>query len=83
MPVLAVLGLFGYKPFESKPRTILQKSSGVLKPGEMCLVLGRPNAGCSTFLKAIANQRDSYLHVNGNVEYAGVGWKEMGKRYGG
>lgn len=83
MPILAVLGLFGFKPFASKPKSILNKNSGMLKPGEMCLVLGRPGSGCSTFLKAITNQRDSYLEVNGNVEYAGLGWKEMKKRYAG
>ncbi|GFZ50363.1 hypothetical protein JCM24511_08120 [Saitozyma sp. JCM 24511] len=66
-----------------QPRTILHKNSGLLKPGEMCLVLGRPNAGCSTFLKSIANQPDGFLEVNGNVEYAGVGWKEMAKLYAG
>jgi ATP-binding cassette subfamily G (WHITE) protein 2 (SNQ2) len=83
MPVLMVLGWFGYKPFAPKPRTILHTTSGVLKPGEMCLVLGRPGSGCSTFLKSITNQRDGYLHVNGDVSYAGVGWKEMHKLYAG
>lgn len=83
MPVISLLGLVGYKPFAPKPRTILHQTSGHLRPGEMCLVIGRPGSGCSTFLKSIANQRDSFLHVNGNVEYAGVGWKEMSKLYGG
>lgn len=83
MPVLSVLGLFGYKPFESKPRTILYPNSGLLRPGEMCLVLGRPGSGCSTFLKAITNQRDSFVSVNGDVQYAGVGWQEMAKNYAG
>jgi ABC-type multidrug transport system ATPase subunit len=83
MPVINLLGLFGVKLFQPGPKTILHKTSGALKPGEMCLVIGRPGAGCSTFLKAIANQRDSYLSVNGDVEYAGVGWKEMKKQYGG
>lgn len=83
MPALAILGLFGYKPFATKPKTILHKNSGVLRPGEMCLVLGRPGSGCSTFLKSITNQRDSYLAVNGDVSYAGVGWKEMHKLYAG
>ena len=40
------------------------RSSGVLKPHEMCLVLGCPGSGCSTFLKTIADQRDGYLNVN-------------------
>lgn len=83
MPVIGVLGLFGYKPFAAKPKTILHKTSGSLQPGEMCLVLGRPGAGCSTFLKSIANQRDGFLTVNGDVQYAGVGWKEMAKTYSG
>jgi ABC-type multidrug transport system fused ATPase/permease subunit len=83
MPVLAILGWFGFKPFAPKPKTILHTSSGVLKPGEMCLVLGRPGSGCSTFLKSITNQREGYLHVNGDVTYAGVGWKEMHKLYAG
>ncbi|GFZ48255.1 hypothetical protein JCM24511_06003 [Saitozyma sp. JCM 24511] len=83
MPALSLLGVFGYKPFAPKPRTILHKNSGVLKPGEMCLVLGRPSAGCSTFLKSIANQRDGFMEVNGDVTYAGVGWKEMSKLYSG
>lgn len=83
MPVLKVMGLFGYNPFAPKPKTILHKTSGVLRPGEMCLVLGRPGSGCSTFLKAIANQRDSYLAVNGNVEYAGIEAKTMHKLYAG
>lgn len=83
MPVISLLGLVGYKPFAPKPKTILHKASGVLKPGEMCLVIGRPGAGCSTFLKAIANQRDGFMKVNGDVQYAGVGWKEMAKVYSG
>lgn len=83
MPVIKVMGLVGYNPFAPKPKTILFPSSGVLKPGEMCLVLGRPGAGCSTFLKAIANQREGFLEVNGDVEYAGIPAKEMHKKYGG
>ena len=83
IPTIQLLGLFGVKLFKPKPKTILYKNSGVLRPGEMCLVLGRPGSGCSTFLKSIANQRDSFLAVNGDVEYAGVGWKEMQKVYAG
>ncbi|KAE9382722.1 hypothetical protein BT96DRAFT_740381, partial [Gymnopus androsaceus JB14] len=57
--------------------------SGVLKPGEMCLVLGCPGAGCSTFLKAIANQREEYANVSGQVLYAGMDAAEMAKFYKG
>ncbi|KAG6820654.1 hypothetical protein H0H93_013505 [Arthromyces matolae] len=64
-------------------RTILHESSGVLKPGEMCLVLGCPGSGCSTFLKTIANQRGEYANVSGNVLYAGITADEMAKAYKG
>lgn len=64
-------------------RTILHKSSGVLKPGEMCLVLGCPGSGCSTFLKTIANQREDFANVSGNVLYAGIDAGEMSELYKG
>jgi ATP-binding cassette, subfamily G (WHITE), member 2, SNQ2 len=63
--------------------TILHKTSGVLKPGEMCLVLGCPGSGCSTFLKSITNQREGYANVSGEVLYAGMTAKEMEKYYQG
>ena len=59
------------------------RSSGVLKPREMCLVLGCPGSGCSTFLKTIADQRDGYLNVSGEVLYAGIDANEMLKHYKG
>jgi ATP-binding cassette subfamily G (WHITE) protein 2 (SNQ2) len=68
---------------ELPTRTILHKSSGVLKPGEMCLVLGCPGAGCSTFLKTIANQRGEYAGVGGDVRYAGIDSTEMAEYYKG
>lgn len=38
-------------------KTILDGSSGCVKPGEMLLVLGRPGSGCTTLLKMLANKR--------------------------
>ncbi|KII93944.1 hypothetical protein PLICRDRAFT_36161 [Plicaturopsis crispa FD-325 SS-3] len=72
------------RPSKRPPtRAILQKQSGVLKPGEMCLVLGCPGSGCSTFLKAIANQREEYASVTGDIRYAGMDAQEMHKYYKG
>jgi ATP-binding cassette, subfamily G (WHITE), member 2, SNQ2 len=54
------------------------------QPGEMCLVLGVPGSGCSTFLKVIANHtRREYAKITGDVEYAGITAAEMEKHYGG
>ncbi|KAI8981169.1 ABC-2 type transporter-domain-containing protein [Trametes punicea] len=63
--------------------TILHPSSGLLKPGQMCLVLGCPGSGCTTFLKAIANERKEYARVLGDVRYAGIDAHEMRKYYKG
>jgi ATP-binding cassette, subfamily G (WHITE), member 2, SNQ2 len=49
----------------------------------MCLVLGTPGSGCTTFLKAIANERQGFFHVGGDVQYAGIDAKEMAKTYKG
>ena len=49
----------------------------------MCLVLGCPGAGCTTFLKTIANERASFADVRGDVRYAGISHDEMLKYYKG
>ena len=49
----------------------------------MCLVLGCPGAGCTTFLKAIANQRQDYARIEGDVRYAGIDAYDMAKYYKG
>ncbi|PLW16746.1 hypothetical protein PCANC_12305 [Puccinia coronata f. sp. avenae] len=76
--------IFYMKNFVSRPpKLLLQNFNGFVKPGEMCFVLGRPNAGCSTFLKVIANQRVGFMDVGGHVEYGGIDAKTMGKAYQG
>lgn len=75
----------GPKAVKSKPpvRTIIDDFTGCLKPGEMCLVLGKPGSGCSTFLKVMANQRSGYEDVQGEVTYGGTDHKTMEKNYRG
>jgi ABC-type multidrug transport system ATPase subunit len=62
---------------------ILCRSSGIVKPGEMCLVLGCPGSGCTTFLKVLANQRQEYASVSGEVRFSGMDAQEMAKYYKG
>lgn len=62
-------------------RTLLDDFSGCIKPGEMLLVLGRPGAGCSTFLKVMGNQRFGYEDITGDVTYGGTDAKTMAKKY--
>ncbi|KAI0074337.1 hypothetical protein K474DRAFT_1648129 [Panus rudis PR-1116 ss-1] len=64
-------------------RDILSGFEGVLRPGEMLLVLGRPGAGCSTFLKTLANHREEFYKVEGEVHYDSFTPQEIHKHYRG
>ncbi|KAJ3158106.1 hypothetical protein HDU86_003058 [Geranomyces michiganensis] len=61
---------------------IIHDVSGVVRDGEMLLVLGRPGSGCSTLLRVIANERKSYKAIEGVVTYGGVPASDFG-RYSG
>ena len=63
---------------------ILQGFDGLVKSGEMLVVLGRPGSGCSTFLKTIAGEMNG-LHVNdeSTVHYEGIPAKQMQKQFRG
>lgn len=62
---------------------ILRGFRGLVKPGEMVLVLGRPGSGCTTFLKVISNQRFGYTNIQGDVTYGPFDSKTFEKRYRG
>ncbi|RYP13336.1 hypothetical protein DL765_006926 [Monosporascus sp. GIB2] len=92
----AILGTFGpdlyhllcrFMPFlrfkKSQTRTLIHDFTGCVRDGEMMLVLGRPGAGCSTFLKAVSNNRESFAAVEGNVSYGGIPAEKQKKLYRG
>lgn len=60
-------------------RYLLKDFTGLLKPGEMMLVVGRPGSGCTTFLKSLAGLTSSYAGTEGAVYYGDLkaGSKEM------
>ncbi|KAG1859914.1 ABC-2 type transporter-domain-containing protein [Suillus tomentosus] len=64
-------------------RDILSGFEGVVMPGEMLLVLGRPGSGCSTFLKVLSNQTSEYHAVEGEVCYDSFTPEEIAKKYRG
>ncbi|KAF8206136.1 P-loop containing nucleoside triphosphate hydrolase protein [Mycena galopus ATCC 62051] len=64
-------------------RNILEGFSGLVRPGEMLLVLGRPGSGCSTLLKTLANQTDEYHSVTGNVRYDSISPLDIRAHYRG
>ncbi|SPO03131.1 probable ABC1 transport protein [Cephalotrichum gorgonifer] len=57
---------------------ILRGLDGVVKPGEMLVVLGPPGAGCTTFLKSVAGETNGlYLDEATAFNYQGIGPKEF------
>ncbi|KAF2847107.1 opaque-specific ABC transporter CDR3 [Plenodomus tracheiphilus IPT5] len=62
------------KDLRQKPslKTVLESSSGCVRPGEMLLVLGRPGSGCTTLLKMLANKRKGYAQVDGDVHFGSL-----------
>jgi ATP-binding cassette, subfamily G (WHITE), member 2, SNQ2 len=55
-------------------KQIIGGHEGVLRPGEMLLVLGRPGSGCSTFLQAITSSLASSLTLDpaSSISYGGL-----------
>ena len=64
-------------------RTLTNDFTGIVRDGEMMLVLGRPGSGCTTFLKAIANQKGDYAEVTGDVTYGGIAARKQHAHYRG
>jgi ABC-type multidrug transport system ATPase subunit len=71
---------FGKKP---PIRDLIHDFCGAVREGEMMLVLGRPGAGCTTFLKAIANDRGAFAAVEGEVSYGGLSAEDQNKYFRG
>ncbi|KAK9465722.1 ABC-2 type transporter-domain-containing protein [Lipomyces arxii] len=64
-------------------RTILSNFNGLVRGGEMLLVLGSPGSGTTTLLRALTNQRDGYVAVDGDVLYDGIDAETAKEQYRG
>ncbi|EPQ31307.1 uncharacterized protein PFL1_01492 [Pseudozyma flocculosa PF-1] len=60
----------GAKPAASQ--VILDRVHGCVKPGEMLLVLGRPDSGCTTLLSMLSNRRNGYGQIEGDVHFGSL-----------
>ncbi|KAL9604583.1 MAG: hypothetical protein Q9179_001809 [Wetmoreana sp. 5 TL-2023] len=67
------------KSAQGHARNILTDFTGMVKPGEMLFVLGRPGSGCSTFLRTAANR--STLDVTGHLSFANIAASEFKRRH--
>ncbi|KAF9895076.1 hypothetical protein FE257_004705 [Aspergillus nanangensis] len=63
---------------------ILRDFNGLVRSGEMLLVLGRPGSGCSTFLKTISGEMNGiYVSDESHMNYQGISAENMRKRFRG
>ncbi|KAF8418884.1 ABC multidrug transporter [Tirmania nivea] len=57
--------------YQVPKRALIRDVSGLVRDGEMMLVLGCPGSGCTTFLRTITSNHSSYLSVDGRITYSG------------
>lgn len=69
---------------KSSEKIILNEFDGVLKSGEMLIVLGRPGSGCSTLLKTLMGELHGLdLKPQSEIHYNGISQKQMLKQFRG
>ncbi|KAL0930637.1 ABC drug exporter [Colletotrichum truncatum] len=64
-------------------QALIRDFSGVVRSGEMLLVLGNPGSGCSTFLRTIGNDHSSFLGIKGSIDYSGLSPTDILKHFRG
>ncbi|KUL89663.1 hypothetical protein ZTR_00514 [Talaromyces verruculosus] len=63
---------------------ILRDFEGLVKSGEMLVVLGRPGSGCSTLLRTLCGETHGlWLDEGTDIQYEGVSYEEMHSRFRG
>ncbi|KAF9637466.1 ABC transporter-like protein [Lasiodiplodia theobromae] len=64
-------------------RQILHGITGLVKEGDMLLLLGRPGAGCTTLLKTLSGHTEGFTRWHGDITYHGVPIEIMKDRFRG
>jgi ATP-binding cassette subfamily G (WHITE) protein 2 (PDR) len=63
---------------------ILRDFDGVLKSGELLIVLGRPGSGCSTFLKSLSGELHGLdVGKGSDIQFNGIPMEKMHKEFKG
>lgn len=62
-------------------KQILHGIDGLVREGEMLLILGGPGSGCTTLLKMFCGHREGYERWDGQVRYSGIPLDEMLPKY--
>ncbi|ORY70232.1 AtrD, ABC-transporter [Pseudomassariella vexata] len=77
LAVVAVLGrMLGWR--RRRKVDILHGFDGLVRSGEMLLVLGRPGSGCTTMLKALAGDTHGFhLCAGSDINYQGISFDSL------
>ncbi|KAF9890288.1 hypothetical protein FE257_006202 [Aspergillus nanangensis] len=68
----------------SPEKQILRNFDGLLKSGELLVVLGRPGSGCSTFLKTLCGELHGLkLRKGSEIQYNGITMERMHSEFKG
>ncbi|KAL6409296.1 ATPase [Ilyonectria robusta] len=79
---LRIGDLFSFGKKESKQ--ILKSFDGLVRSGELLIVLGRPGSGCSTLLKTLCGELHGLaIDSNSSIHYNGIPQKLMKKEFKG
>ena len=83
--LMAPFRLGEYCSLKARPsKQIIRSLNGVMKSGEMLVVLGRPGSGCSTFLKSIcAEMAGLELDQGSKIQYNGIPQRQMMREFKG
>ncbi|KAF5011460.1 hypothetical protein FDECE_2425 [Fusarium decemcellulare] len=83
--IQAPLRIKDYLSFGTKaPKQILHQFDGLLRGGELLIVLGRPGSGCSTLLKTITGELEGLnTGDKSSIHYNGIPQKDMMKEFKG
>ncbi|KAI5918408.1 ABC-2 type transporter-domain-containing protein [Camillea tinctor] len=66
------------------PKKILHGFNGLVRSGELLIVLGRPGSGCSTLLKALCGELHGLrIHEKSVIHYKGIPQQEMVEEFRG
>jgi ATP-binding cassette subfamily G (WHITE) protein 2 (PDR) len=82
---LEVAGIFNKITGRGKTKIqILRDFDGLVRSGEMLVVLGRPGSGCSTLLKTISGETAGfYIAPESKINYQGISMETMHKDFRG
>lgn len=64
-------------------KQILRSFDGIIKAGELCVVLGRPGSGCSTLLKALTGELHGLDTDESVIRYNGIEQHKVIKEFKG